>query len=388
MKFNTLSVASLEPRSTTFTVRDSSRVGFALKVSPQGCKTFLYICKTSGKTLQTSLGRFPATSVDDASIQYLIIKNGGGLSPKEPSRSSELGERSSELTIEDAWREYDRTEGKIHLSLTVRKQYGNFISEFISHHGNICMSALDAGLVKKHLRLFKKFKTKPNKVKAAISCLCKYLVEQDILVSNPTIGLPTKKSKPKTRKLSTAELAAFLPALKSSNIEDHNKDAIRLIFLTLGRVSEVIHMDVSELDLDAGRWVLPAERSKNGEEHLITLSTQAVDLLRLRTDTLKGTKVFYSPTGHPSSRYSVRQAIKRLCGTIGIPATSTHDIRRTAAHHINSLGIQSDLIAKLMNHAATGVTSTVYIQAGLFDAESEKRAALQLWSESLIQRGF
>ena len=381
MKFTTLSVASLEPRDKTFTVRASTHVGFALKVSPQGTKTFLYICKSSGKTLQQALGRYPATSLDDALIAYLTLKNGEGI-------KSEGLAKSSELKLSDAWRQYIKEEGRNHLTLNVQKQYGDSIYEFINFNRDINCVHFTAKLVKEHLRRFASYKTKANKVKSALSCLCKYLVNIDILDANPCFGLPTKKSKPKTRKLSDDELDKFLPALTNASIESHNKDCIKIVLLTLCRASEATDMDVSELDLDKGRWVLPASRSKNGKEYLIALSKEAVSILRERVRGLRGTKVFTSHTLHPATPSSLRQAIKRLCVTIGIPAASTHDLRRTAAHHINSLGIQSDLISKLLNHTATGVTATVYIQATLFDREDDKREALQRWSESLTQRGF
>ncbi len=385
MQFTSLSIASLEPSKTVKTIRSSVDKGFAIKVSPAGSKTFLYIFKRQGKTVQRNLGRYPDVSVDDARLAYLTYKNGKHATPK--SSALDLPKKS-EYSIKEAWRDYEREVGHSHLSLGVRKQYGAIIYEFINIRGNLPVVRLDGRLIKEYLRLFKAFKTKPNKIKVALSTLCKYLVEIDKLDTNPCVGLPTKASKPKTRKFSREELQAFLPILNSSDVASHNKDVLKIILLTLARVSEAANMEVSELDLERSRWILPAARSKNGKEMLIALPQQAVALLKPRIADSKDGYVFTSSKGSLPSRHGVRQALMRLCEAAGCLPTSSHDLRRTAAHHINSLGVPSDLISKLMNHSPSGVTATTYIQASLFDYEVEKRQALETWSETLTQWGL
>lgn len=385
MLFSTLSIASLEPAATSKTYRDSANKGFAVKIATTGTKTWLYIFKALGKTRQVNLGHFPDTSLDDALLAYLTVKNSGVKSSEGLASDSTP---ISSLTIKQAWKDFIASPNCSHLSNTVKKQYGESIHEFITIRGNLSVVRLDSRLIKQYVRTFNHFKTKPNKVKSAISCLCKYLVDIDELDVNPCSGLPSKTTKPKTRKFSTSELKAFLPALRASSVQQRTKDAIYIVLLTLGRVSEVVNMKVSELDLDNARWILPAERSKNGREHLIPLSEEALRILRRRLEDADGEYVFEGCHSTVVSRYSVRQALIRLCEQIDAPSTSTHDLRRTAAHHINSLGVPSELIAKLMNHTAQGVTASTYIQASLFDYEKEKRNALSKWAVALTAYGL
>src|SRR3546814_8928470 len=52
---------------------------------------------------------------------------------------------------------------------------------------------------------------------------------------------------------------------------------VRLLMITLQRRSEVASLPWAELDQDKRLWLLPGERSKNGEEHLLPLSDLAMD---------------------------------------------------------------------------------------------------------------
>lgn len=55
---------------------------------------------------------------------------------------------------------------------------------------------------------------------------------------------------------------------------------VELVILTACRSGEARGADWAEVDLDAGLWVIPAGRMKAGKDHRITLSADAVALLR------------------------------------------------------------------------------------------------------------
>ncbi len=57
-----------------------------------------------------------------------------------------------------------------------------------------------------------------------------------------------------------------------------------------------------------------------------------------------------------------------------------HDLRRTAASRMASLGIQRLTISKVLNHVETGVTA-VYDRHSY---DQEKREALDLWAKRLM----
>ena len=64
---------------------------------------------------------------------------------------------------------------------------------------------------------------------------------------------------------------------------------------------------------------------------------------------------------------------------ISVDNVVPHDLRRTAASFMTSLGISRLTVSKILNHVETGVTA-VYDRHG-YDAE--KRHALETWSARL-----
>ncbi|RYE43177.1 MAG: site-specific integrase [Hyphomicrobiales bacterium] len=75
---------------------------------------------------------------------------------------------------------------------------------------------------------------------------------------------------------------AQLPAvyLRLAAIEGQSARALRFLILTAARSGEVRGMVWDEVDLDAGLWIVPANRMKAKREHRVPLSRQAVAMLR------------------------------------------------------------------------------------------------------------
>jgi len=89
----------------------------------------------------------------------------------------------------------------------------------------------------------------------------------------------------KSRKVQEAALASkdipdFLEALDAYPGKLQTKYAAKLLLLTFVRKCELIEAKQAEFDVDAGIWRIPAERMKAGQEHIVPLSTQAVECLR------------------------------------------------------------------------------------------------------------
>jgi integrase len=57
-----------------------------------------------------------------------------------------------------------------------------------------------------------------------------------------------------------------------------------------------------------------------------------------------------------------------------------HDLRRSAATHMVRLGIREEVVGRVLNHAATGITARVY---ALHSYAPEKREALNTWAAEL-----
>jgi integrase len=74
------------------------------------------------------------------------------------------------------------------------------------------------------------------------------------------------------------ELTQFIPELRAKDCL--SAYALEFLILTATRTSEVINAEWSEIDLKEARWTIPAARMKANKEHVIPLSTSALNILK------------------------------------------------------------------------------------------------------------
>jgi integrase len=144
--------------------------------------------------------------------------------------------------------------------------------------------------------------------------------------------------------------------------------------------------------LDKAAWLVPAARSKNGRAHFVPLSSLAretiLSALKLISEDEK--YLFPSPVdrGGPVTGHALTVAMRRMSDKMAGKAAkswnddppSPHDLRRTVATRLASLGVPEEDVAAILNHVRTSVTGRHYDQ---YQRAAEKRRALSAWAGSL-----
>jgi integrase len=187
-----------------------------------------------------------------------------------------------------------------------------------------------------------------------------------ISTNDPLAGIDTSRD----RVLSDAELVKVWNACA----EDDFGRIVRLLILTGCRRDEIGSLRWSEIDLDAGTLTIPAERSKNGKAHCLTLPPMVLDILRAipRRD---GRDYVFGQRGGGFSRWSWHtDALRELLGEM--PAFTLHDLRRTFRTGLGRLGIPSHIAELAINHTRGGIEA-------VYDRHSYQReiaAALAAWA--------
>lgn len=188
---------------------------------------------------------------------------------------------------------------------------------------------------------------------------------------------PPAKSEARERVLKQAEIKALLPVLRGSS--SGYAAALQLILLTLARRSEAGGATWSELDLENRLWVIPKERSKNGVEHRIRLSHQAVEMLKARGPGQPYELVFSTRTGGRLTNWD--RATKVIMKASGTKEWTRHDLRRTGATMLGRMGVLPHVIEAGLNHVhIESQVATIYNQARY---EPEVGAALQKLADAL-----
>lgn len=211
--------------------------------------------------------------------------------------------------------------------------------------------------------------------KAAISAFFSWCLRMGYLESNPVIGTEDFKPIKRDRVLSDAEIVAVWNACDGN--DDYDR-IVRLLILTGCRRQEVGGTAWSELDADTGKWIIPKERTKNKQPHMLPLPAAAWGIINdvpSHRDHLFGTHHGVGFTDWHRAKVTLDA---KLDGAVG--EWRLHDLRRTVATGMANIGILPHVIEEILNHKSghkAGVAG-IYNRASY---EKEKRAALVLWAD-------
>ena len=219
-------------------------------------------------------------------------------------------------------------------------------------------------------------------------------IRRDLIQNNPFVGVgrPGGDEAPRDRKLNAEEVRIFWRAIEKDNTEMSRpvRLALKLILVTAQRAGEVAGAEWSEIDTAAALWTIPANKSKNGRMHRVPLSSLALEIIgELRE--LAGDRPHLLPSVHsklrpdePLSQRALSRALRNNRDDdgklFGLEPFTPHDLRRTAASMMTTLGIQRLHVSKVLNHTDQDVTGRVY---DLNEYAAEKARALTVWANEL-----
>ncbi len=128
--------------------------------------------------------------------------------------------------------------------------------------------------------------------------------------------------------------------------------------------------------MEAQTWTISGKRAKSGKGHVVPLSSLAMEVLR-SLPCVSDYVIASTKSDGPVSGFSKQ---KLRCDKMsGVTDWRVHDLRRTAATKMRSLGVDRLTVSKVLNHQEADVTR-LYDR---YSADPEKRQALERWSEEL-----
>lgn len=200
-------------------------------------------------------------------------------------------------------------------------------------------------------------------------------------------GAVTPKQTRHHRALSRAEAIELMQRLKHYTGEADTIIAIKILAMTFVRTIELRHAKWTEIDLEAGRWDIPADKMKRKRAHTVPLAPQVVDLFRLLKQ-INGHREYVFPNRmRPNdcmSAGTINRALERMkfagTGTIGFTG---HGFRATASTMLNEMGYRPDVIERQLAHAPSNGVRAAYNQA---DYMVERADMMKAWAN--IFMGF
>ncbi|MBR0671724.1 tyrosine-type recombinase/integrase [Neoroseomonas soli] len=230
-------------------------------------------------------------------------------------------------------------------------------------------------------RLLDDYARKPaarRKVFSYVSHFLRWCQDRDLIDHNPCRDIrPPKPVAARERVLTDVEIAALMKL--------HGSiwgTMLQLMLLTGQRGGEVCKMRVSEIDLAARTWTIPAATMKQGRTHVVPLSAAAAEIVgREIRERPEGWGPYLFGVGSKGEKpYNGRsngmEEVLKLTGTAGWYG---HDCRRTAITLMQRVGIAREVRQRVTGHAAPRDGAASY-ERHRFDDEA-RRAVERLADE-------
>ena len=286
-------------------MNDPATPGLNLRVAPSGRATWTWMGRDAdGRVRRFGLGQNPTIGIAVARriARKLAEEVRAGADPVRDARNRRKRARTGAHcnTLATLLALYGRQQG------ASVKSWANQMEPQIKRVFRLHLETPLGGLTVGALQLTVDDHPKPKSASFGVRCLITVLrwasASGRQYVTRDLLDLKASAAKPRRdRVLSRDELARVLPALRAD--VSPCAAGLKLILLTACRRSEASGARWRDVDLAAGSWMLPM--TKNGTEHVIPLSRQAIDLTTIPAAHQHG-------SGGAGHRISHRQGFERL----------------------------------------------------------------------------
>ncbi|WP_434128664.1 integrase domain-containing protein [Klebsiella quasipneumoniae] len=377
-------ILKAKPREKDFTLHDGDGLFLLVKTTGKKLWRFRYQRQNSGSRTNLSLGSYPALTLATARQirdQHLTTLAQG----MDPQQQQELASEQRQIELDSIFSTVAANWFQIK-SRSVTEDYAKDIWRSLDKDvfptiGSIPVQEIKARTIVEALE--------PIKARGALETVRRlvqrvneimiYAVNTGLIDANPASGVGMAFEKPKKQNMPTLrpeELPRLMRSLVMSNLSVATRCLIEWQLLTLVRPSEASGARWSEIEFEAKLWTIPAERMKAKREHIVPLSSQAIDILYIMKP-ISAHREFIFPSRnnpkHPMNSQTANAALKRI-GYGG--KLVAHGLRSIASTAMNEAGHNADVIEAALAHADKNEVRRAYNRS-LYLEQREK--LMQWW---------
>jgi integrase len=343
-KLTPLLVSRLGPSAKPFLVWDTYQRGLALRIQPNGYRSYVLIYRHHNRPRWYHIGAADAVALADArklaaELMLQVIKGEDPAAEKRAKRGTgTFGEVANRYLEEYAkkrnksWRQGDKLVRGYLLPV-----WGSLSANSIQRSDvRTLMGKIAAPIA-------------ANQALAAASAIFSWAVKQELLTTNPCRGVERNATQSRERVLSDTEVPLFWEAMGEAGVPGK---ALQVLLLTGQRPGEVSLMRFDQIE--NGWWTLPgapdAEKqwpgTKNAQTHRVWLPQSVQDIiagLNIGDDFVFGPSV------------NLDAAMRTICKQLQVPRATPHDLRRTHGSTITRLGFGRDAMNRIQNHKEGGI---------------------------------
>ncbi|HEY9681059.1 MAG TPA: site-specific integrase [Oculatellaceae cyanobacterium] len=334
---------------------DAGAKGLMLRVSDTGKKSFYFSVTRNGKEVLVNIGEYGdfgsnsgltvQQARDIAASHYADVCR--DLDPADAKRKAK-----AEVTVRELFTTYMDGYAKNRVR-TWKTTESNYLTCF-SHWDNRKASSVTRLEVQKCINQIGTDRGKhlANRALNDLKAIYNWGFSKNVIeCANPCVGVDKCKVESGGRQRFIQPLE-FEPFMKAVN-EEPNKDIrdfVLLALYTAMREGNVLAMRWEKISWERKTWHIPGSEFKNGDPQDVTLTEEALGVLRGRySDETEGW-VFPSAKSESGHLVEPKTGWKRILDRAKLTDLRIHDLRRTMGSYMAIANVNAPLIGKALGH--------------------------------------
>jgi integrase len=211
----------------------------------------------------------------------------------------------------------------------------------------------------------------------------RFAVDRDLIEHDPSASIRKAKIGGKDverdRVLSDGEIRQLHRQIPEAGLLATTEAAVWVALATCCRIGELLSARWEHVDLEKRSWLIPAESSKNGKPHTVYLPDFVVRQFE-RIQSINGSSAWCYPNTGNTAPVCSKTVTKQLSDRQRPPSKGTmsgrtgkaqalllpggkwtpHDLRRTGATVMTSLGVLPEVAERCLNHTEENKVKRIY----------------------------
>ncbi len=385
-------IKEAKPRDADYKMADGG--GMYLLVKKNGHKYWRLDYRFHGKRKTLALGVYPEVSLKEARERRHQAKAllGNNQDPGEIRKEEKLARQANNFKdVARQWWEHQKGTWTPHYANRVLKRLEDNAFKDLGH------LTIDEITPQQVIAVIRKIEARDaldvaNRVKQSINSTCRFAVQRGLATTNPAgdlDGIVRQRKVQHRASLPREELPQFLRDLDTYSERGRflTQQAIKLLLLTFVRSGELRGARWDEFDFLDQVWRVSPERMKMKNEHLVPLSRQTVEVLKLLKP-ITGSYDLVFPSERQRSKEMSDNTMRKAIFTMGYDGTQEgkskavpHGFRATASSILNETGFNPDAIERQLAHKERNSVRAAYTHHARY--LDERRKMMQWWADYL-----
>jgi integrase len=383
---NATRIKNLKPEAEPYRVPDQLCRGLAIRVAVSGAKTWdcAYRVAKGGPQRRLSLGNFEDVTLEQARARAFELTSAAR---QGRDLIAEESQAHDELTVADLIDRYipGSVTGRLRSAAEIERTLRRVLAP-VAPKSAAGVQRRDLARLFDDIAIFQRHERAAGKARQMIGKMYRWAIERGLVDANPVEGTPRyTQGEPRERVLSPDEIKTLWDWLPMAGFAPSLVDIARLEICTGARSGEIAGMRVEEFNLrgETWLWTLPSERAKNTKERVTPIVGMAREILAPHLAGVDGL-LFLSSTGIEINSNLLASHLYQRQSRFPVAHFTSHDLRRTVASQMASMGIPLETIALTVGHAAGEKATRTLIKHYVFDEMLDrKKHALEAWDQRL-----